>query len=155
MDNHRATARQLAQVAMDAGRPLEWFEQLYAKARSDGSSIPWADHAPNPKMAERENRFPNSKVTYLTRDLFQSPDEWLGAFDVVLESYTLQVLPPELQAKTLKLISEFVSPDGYLILIARLREESESTGAIPWPLLRREIDIPLQQPHAVIGQRLP
>jgi SAM-dependent methyltransferase len=189
MDNHRATARQLAQAAIDVGRPLEWFERLYTKARSEGASIPWADHMPNPNLidlfqkldsrfpfgekalkvgcglgedaewlsdlgfdvtafdisptaiSECENRFPNSKVTYVTRDLFQSSDSWLGAFDFVLESYTLQVLPPELRAKALKQISEFVSLGGHLMLIARLREESETTGSMPWPLVRREIDI--------------
>jgi SAM-dependent methyltransferase len=189
MDNHRATARQLAQVAIAAGRPLDWFEQLYAKARSDGVSIPWADYTPNPNLielfqqldghvslgrralkvgcglgddaewlagrgfdvtafdisptaiSECGNRFPDSKVTYVACDLFQSPDNWLGAFDLVLESYTLQVLPPELRAKALKQISGFVSLGGYLLLIARLREESEPTGSMPWPLVRREIEI--------------
>jgi len=52
MDNHRATARQLAQAAIAAGHPLEWFEQLYAKARPEGIPVPWADHTPNPNMIE-------------------------------------------------------------------------------------------------------
>ncbi|MFZ3087811.1 MAG: class I SAM-dependent methyltransferase [Methylotenera sp.] len=189
MDNHRATARQLAQAAIAAGHPLDWFEQLYAKARSEGIPVPWADHTPNPNMielfqkidghlsfgqlalkvgcglgddaewlsghgfevtafdisptaiSECENRFPNSNVTYVTRDLFQAPDNWSGAFDLVLESYTLQVLTPELRAKALKKIAEFVSLGGYLMLIARLREESEAVGSMPWPLVQREIDI--------------
>ena len=71
----------------------------------------------------------------------QSPDSWLGAFDFVLEAYTLQVLPPELRAKALKQISEFISLGSHLMLIARLREESETAGSMPWPLVRREIDI--------------
>lgn len=188
MDNHRATARQLAQEAIVAGHPLEWFEQLYAQARSEGVSVPWADHTPNPNMielfqkidgrltfgkralkvgcglgddaewlsgigfdvtafdisptaiSECGNRFPNSKVMYMTRDLFQAPDNWSGAFDLVLESYTLQVLPPELRANALKQISEFVSPGGYLMLITRFRGESEAIGSMPWPLAQREID---------------
>ena len=59
----------------------------------------------------------------------------------MLESYTLQVLPPELRAKALKQVSEFVSLGGYLMLITRLREESEAIGSMPWPLAQREIDI--------------
>ncbi|WP_104423270.1 class I SAM-dependent methyltransferase [Methylobacter tundripaludum] len=188
MNNHRATARQLAQEAIAAGHPLEWFEQLYAQALSEGVSVPWADHVPNPNLIELfqkidgrfsfgqralkvgcglgddaewlsglgfdvtafdisptaisvcESRFPNSKVMYITRDLFQAPDNWSGAFDLVLESYTLQVLPPELRAKALKQISEFVLPGGYLMLITRLRGDSEAIGSMPWPLAQREID---------------
>jgi SAM-dependent methyltransferase len=189
MNNHRAKARQLAQTAIAGGRPLDWFEQLYAKAHSEGFSVPWADHTPNPNMielfqkidghlsfghralkvgcglgddaewlsgqgfevtafdisptaiSECETRFPNSNVTYVTRDLFQAPDDWLGAFDLVFESYTLQELPPDLRANALKKIAEFVSHGGYLLLITRLREESEAAGLMPWPLIRREIDI--------------
>lgn len=196
MDNHRATARQLAKAAIAAGRPLDWFEQLYAKARSDGVSIPWADYTPNPNLiglfqqvdsllslgqralkvgcglgddaewlsgrgfevtafdisrtaiSECGNRFPDSKVTYVACDIFQSPDHWLGAFDLVVESYTLQVLPPELRAKALKQISGFVALGGYLMLISRLREESEPTGSMPWPLVRSEIDILTSQGFA-------
>ena len=189
MNNQRATARQLAQAAITAGRPLEWFEQLYAKAHAEGVPVPWADLTPNPNMielfqkldgrlsfgqralkvgcglgddaewlsdfgfditafdisptaiSECGNRFPNSKVKYLARDLFQAPDNWSGAFDLVLESYTLQVLPSELRAKALKKISEFVSPGGYLMLITRLREESDAAGLMPWPLVRQEFEI--------------
>ena len=46
-----------------------------------------------------------------------------------------------LRAKALKQISEFVSRGGYLMLITRLREESETLGLMPWPLVRREIDM--------------
>lgn len=188
-DSHRAIARQLARAAIEAGRPLDWFEQLYAKAAAEGTSVPWADHVPNPNMielfqqldghlsfgkkalkigcglgddaewlsgrgfdvtafdisptaiSECRKRFPDSRVSYLACDLFQAPADWSQAFDLVLESYTLQVLPPALRANALKQISEFVSPGGYLVLIARLREEAEPEGSMPWPLVRHEIDM--------------
>src|SRR4051812_26071344 len=38
-------------------------------------------------------RFPISRVDYVIADLFQLPRDWLGKFDFVWESYTLQVLP--------------------------------------------------------------
>ncbi len=189
MNNQRTTARQLAQAAIAVGKPLDWFEQLYAQARLEEACVPWADQIPNPNMlalfqkldyhiccgrkaltvgcglgddaewlseigfevtafdisptaiSECESRFPNSKVAYLTCDLFQAPENWLGAFDLVLESYTLQVLPPELRSKALKQIAAFVSFGGYLMLIARLREEADAPGLMPWPLVRKEIDI--------------
>ena len=43
-----------------------------------------------------QKRFPGSKVRYLVQDLFNPPQEWKRAFDFVLESYSLQVLPPDL-----------------------------------------------------------
>lgn len=189
MDKHRATARLLAQAAIADGRPLVWFEQLYAKARSDAVTIPWADRVPNPNLlalfeklrggvnfgsnalkvgcglgddaewlssqgfdvtafdisstaiAECRARFPDSGVVYWIRDLFDAPEAWFGAFDLVLESYTLQVLPPTLRASALRQIIEFVAPGGHLILIARLREASEPAGSMPWPLTRSEIDV--------------
>jgi hypothetical protein len=37
MSDTRAAARKLANYAIAAGRPLDWFEQLYAKAQSDNA----------------------------------------------------------------------------------------------------------------------
>src|SRR5262249_20956550 len=42
------------------------------------------------------SRFPGSAVAYEARDLFQPPESWLLAFELVVEVYTLQVLPPEM-----------------------------------------------------------
>lgn len=188
MDDKRAAARKLAQAAIAAGKPLAWFEQLYARARSEGLAVPWADREPNPNMVELfrklegqiafgrkalkvgcglgddaewlagrgfevtafdispsaisecKERFPASKVSYVACDLFRAPDSWAGAFDLVLESYTLQVLPPELRAEALRRIAGFVAPGGHLLLISRLRDQSEEAGSMPWPLLRSEID---------------
>ncbi len=41
-------------------------------------------------------RFPQSTVEYGAADLLNPPAAWRGAFDFVLEAYTLQVLPAEL-----------------------------------------------------------
>jgi len=84
-------------------------------------------------------RFPASAVTYLTADLFTAPAAWRGAFDFVLESYTLQVFPPELRRTAIERIADFVAPSGVLLLISRGRDEAEPPGAMPWPLTRREL----------------
>ena len=84
-------------------------------------------------------RFPTSGVTYVTTDLFAVPTAWRGAFDFVLESYTLQVFPADMRQRAMRCITEFVAPSGTLLLICRGREESESSGAMPWPLTRREL----------------
>jgi SAM-dependent methyltransferase len=84
-------------------------------------------------------RFPQSKVRYLVQDLFQAPEEWKGAFDFVLESYTLQVLLPDLRKAAIQSISRFVAPGGMLLVIARGRIPEEPKGEMPWPLVREEL----------------
>ena len=46
-----------------------------------------------------QTRFPKSNVRYVIADLFRLPSTWISAFDLVVEVYTLQVLP----AKIMKL----------------------------------------------------
>ena len=126
MNDPRTIARRLASEAVTSGRPLDWFEHLYARASSEGVPIPWAD------------RVPESTVRYVEADLFNAPSEWTAPFDVVLESYTLQVLPSGLRTAAIAKISEFVAPGGFVLFITRAREELDSPGAMPWPLTRRE-----------------
>jgi len=85
-------------------------------------------------------RFPQSKVEYLVKDLFESPASWGSAFDLVVESYTLQVLPPGLRPESISRISRFVAPKGTLLVICRGREPNEHPGHMPWPLIRDELD---------------
>lgn len=187
MDDVRKTARKLAADAIAAGRPLEWFEQLYAGATSDGLVVPWADRKPNPNLvelydkvrhlafgrkalkvgcglgddaewlsslgfdvtafdispsaiAECSRRFPNSRVKYLAADLFAAPSDWTGTFDLVQESYTLQVLPCEIRAEALRRICGFIAPGGYMLFVCRGREPADPPGTMPWPLTREELD---------------
>ena len=86
-------------------------------------------------------RFPGSTVEYTAADLFHAPAEWRGRFDFVLESYTLQALPPGLRSDAIRCIASFVAPGGTLLVIARGREEEEPEGQMPWPLTRRELSL--------------
>jgi SAM-dependent methyltransferase len=85
------------------------------------------------------HRFQGSSVAYLTADLFRPPAGWSGAFDFVLESYTLQVLPPSLRREAMKWVASFVVPHGTLLVIARGRKETDPEGSMPWPLTREEL----------------
>jgi 2-polyprenyl-3-methyl-5-hydroxy-6-metoxy-1,4-benzoquinol methylase len=85
-------------------------------------------------------RFPSSPVHYQAADLLAPPPAWIASFDFVLESYTLQVLPPPVRAAAIRIVSEFVAPGGLLLLIARGRDEHDPEGQMPWPLLRRELE---------------
>lgn len=84
-------------------------------------------------------RFPSSSVEYCVADLFTPPDSWTGAFELVLEAYTLQVLPPDARQRAAKRIASFVAPRGTLLVICRGREPQEDPGNMPWPLTRDEL----------------
>jgi SAM-dependent methyltransferase len=84
-------------------------------------------------------RFGQSNVDYCTVDLFDAPGQWRRQFDLVVEVYTLQVLPPGLRAQAVQVAGGWVSVGGLLCLIARGREESDPPGQMPWPLTEREV----------------
>jgi SAM-dependent methyltransferase len=85
-------------------------------------------------------RFAESKVRYQVADLFQPPDEWAGRFDLVVEAYTLQALPPELRRAAAPRLAWWVSPGGTLLVISRGRDAADDPGPLPWPLTRDEIE---------------
>lgn len=92
-------------------------------------------------IAWSRKRFPQSSVSYIVADLFSAPIEWEAKFAFVLESYTLQVLPPNLRADAVSCIASFVAPGGTLLVIARGREPSEHEGKVPWPLTKDELSL--------------
>jgi len=84
-------------------------------------------------------RFPDSDVTYLVEDLFEAPEDWSRAFDLVLESYTLQVLPRPERHRAIRSIAEFVNPGGTALVVCRGRDEDEPEGDLPWPLTKATV----------------
>ena len=80
-------------------------------------------------------------MTYVVADLFQAPAEWQAGFDFVLESYTLQVLPPDMRADATRCIASFLAPEGTLLVVARGREPDDSAGKMPWPLTKDEVSL--------------
>lgn len=79
-------------------------------------------------------RHPDSTVTYLTADLFAPPAEWSEAFDLVVESLTVQSLPPTTRQTTIPRIRRFVRPDGTLLVVAFASADDEPMDGPPWPL---------------------
>jgi SAM-dependent methyltransferase len=90
-------------------------------------------------IQECRRRFPQTRVIYAAADLLNPPRDWIAGFDFVLESYTLQVLPPELRPAAMRSVASFVKPGGVLLVIARGRETTDSPGQMPWPLTRDEV----------------
>jgi SAM-dependent methyltransferase len=85
-------------------------------------------------------RFPGSPVDYRVANLLEAPAEWRGAFDLVVESITVQSMPPELHAPGIEAVAALVAPGGTLLLYSGGREEGEAVDGPPWPLTRAEIE---------------
>src|SRR5947199_724099 len=98
-------------------------------------------------VARARARFPGSPVRYLVADLLDPPADWRAAFDLVAETYTLQVLPPAERGAAVHALRTFVAPGGTLLVIARGREPAEPEGVGPWPLPRSGV-------QATAGDRL-
>jgi SAM-dependent methyltransferase len=86
-------------------------------------------------------RFPDSDVEYVTADLLDPPVQWRGAFDLVVESLTVQSLPIPLHQRAITNVADMVAPGGTLVVIAAARDERDGPAqGPPWPLTRAEID---------------
>lgn len=79
-------------------------------------------------------------MRYQTADLLNWPKEWHRAFDLVVESMTLQALPDPPRADAIARLSGLVAPGGTLIVIARACEPGQAIDGPPWALTRAEID---------------
>ena len=97
------------------------------------------DFAPT-AIAGARRKYPASEVNYLVADVLDLPREWHGRFDLVMESLTVQSMPPEQHLVAARNIAALVAGHGTLLVMATTREErSEATGP-PWPLTRAEVE---------------
>jgi SAM-dependent methyltransferase len=85
-------------------------------------------------------RHAGSSVRYLTADLLNPPREWRTAFDLVVESMTVQALPDPPRRDAIVQVGHLVAPGGTLLVIAASRDEDDPVNPPPWPLTRAEID---------------
>jgi hypothetical protein len=104
-----------------------------------GARVSAFDVSPSAVRRARE-RFPSSPVRWFAGDLLAPPVRRGAPFDLVVEVYTLQVLPPERRALAWAPLTSLVAPGGELWLVARARTADEDPGELPWPLLRGELD---------------
>jgi SAM-dependent methyltransferase len=89
---------------------------------------------------EARRRFPRSRVDYRVADLLRLPADFAGAFDLVVECYTLQVLPPAARREAAAALRRLPRAGGSLLVVARGREPTEPPGQMPWPLTRAELE---------------
>jgi SAM-dependent methyltransferase len=97
------------------------------------------DIAPTAIEVARQ-RHAGSSVDYRVADLLDLPDEWAGAFDLVIESMNVQALPADLRPAAIAGTRSLVAPGGTLFVVAVARDDDEIVKGPPWPLVRAEIE---------------
>jgi 2-polyprenyl-3-methyl-5-hydroxy-6-metoxy-1,4-benzoquinol methylase len=100
-----------------------------------------------------KERFPQSKVKFVRADLLENQLQWQKKFDFVLEIYTVQALPPKYEKEVIQNISDFVAPDGQILVIAEVGEEERSfEKGPPWLLTSKHIDSFVSCGLTVVGK---
>jgi len=98
------------------------------------------DISPAAVTATRE-RYPESAVDYRVADLLDLPPDLVGAFDLVVEIYTVQALHPSLRTGAVAGVRRLVAPGGTLFVVQIVRDDGEEVGAEPpWLLDRAEME---------------
>ena len=98
------------------------------------------DFAPT-AIAGARRKYPDTEVTYLVADVLDLPRDWQGRFDLVVESLTVQSMPPEQHTIAARNIAGLVAPQGTLLVLATTREEDSEVTGPPWPLTRSEVEV--------------
>ena len=81
----------------------------------------------------------DTDIQFETADLFEPFQGWLGAFDFVLEVYTIQPLPLEIRPKVIDAIAGFVAEKGKIVVVTRGRDDDEEPVELPWALSRSDL----------------
>jgi SAM-dependent methyltransferase len=84
-------------------------------------------------------RHPQSSVDYRVANLLEPPAGWAQAFDLVVESNTVQALPRTLRASASVAVGRFLAPGGTLLVLAAATPAATPDGP-PWPLTRDEVE---------------
>jgi SAM-dependent methyltransferase len=129
------TGRRALVVGCGTGEDAEYLAGL-------GFAVTGFDIAPTGIAAARE-RHPDSAVDYRVADLLNLPAAWSGAFDLVVEIYTVQPLFGEVRARALAALHGPVAPGGTLLVVSWATDADNperDPAMMPWPLTRAELD---------------
>ena len=131
--NVDGTGKTALVVGSGPGQDAEFFARLgFATTAFDVSET---------AVRGARQRFPGSPVRYVTADLLDPPPEWAGAFDLVVESMTVQSMPEQHRRTAITNVARFVGPGGTLVVVAFARDDGPSRDeGPPWPLSRADID---------------
>ncbi|MBO9520807.1 MAG: methyltransferase domain-containing protein [Nocardioidaceae bacterium] len=124
--------REALVVGCGYGSDAEYLAQL-------GFRTTAFDFSPTAIAAARRQH-PGSEVDYFVADVLDLPGDWLGRFDLVVESLTVQSMPPDQHSAAARSIAALVAPGGTLLVLATTRDEGAVVQGPPWPLTRAELD---------------
>lgn len=80
-------------------------------------------------------RFTSSEVEFIQADLIKGNREWFRKFDLVLEIFTIQALPPKYEKTLIQNATDFVAQNGKLLVIAEIMQGTRSfENGPPWLL---------------------
>lgn len=81
-------------------------------------------------------------VDYRVADLLDLPAAWVGAFDLVVESMTVQALPPSLRERATTAVASLVAPGGDLVVVAAASDATLTDEVLgpPWPLSQGQVE---------------
>ncbi len=92
-------------------------------------------------VEDARRRHAGSPVHYRQADLLEPPPEWTQAFDLVIESLTVQSLPDPPRQAAIAQVARLVGPGGTLLVVAAGRADHEPLEpGPPWPLVRAEVE---------------
>jgi SAM-dependent methyltransferase len=98
------------------------------------------DISPAAVAAVRE-RYPDSPVDYRVANLLELPDDLAGAFDLVVEIFTIQALHPSLREQAIAGVRRLIRPGGTALVVQFVRADDQAvTPDPPWLLTRAEIE---------------
>jgi hypothetical protein len=87
------------------------------------------------------SRYPGSGVDYRVADLLDLPDDLVGAFDLVVEVFTVQALPRALRHDAVAGVRSLLAPGGELLSVQFVLPEAADLGqGPPWLLTRDEME---------------
>ncbi|MDT7540042.1 MAG: hypothetical protein QOI82_3627 [Actinomycetota bacterium] len=103
-----------------------------------GAKVTAFDVSPS-AVARCRDRFPDLDISWLVADAVTPPRAWESAYDLVVEIFTLQVLPPAEREAAGFALGRCIVPGGRLFVYCRAREPEEPPGSMPWPLTPDEV----------------
>ena len=78
-------------------------------------------------------------IDFQVADVLQPPADWTAAYDLVLESYTVQALPVALRPAVIARSAALVAPRRNALVLAAAEDQHIVTGP-PWPLTRADVE---------------
>lgn len=86
-------------------------------------------------------RHPGSPVDYRVADLLALPDDLVGAFEVVIEVFTVQALPRSLRADAIAGVRSLLASNGRALVVQFVPDSAEPDVGPPWLLDHADLDL--------------